>query len=261
MARQGNLRALFACAVIAAAAALVAPLPADASYAKRTLKLRSHGRDVKLFQRYLDRAGYRTTADGYFGRRTRAAERRFERSARLRVDGRATRRDQRKVRAVARARADQGSKTETTTAPVAPNPGDTATLAPDGRTAIAPDAAPQPVKDAVAAANRITRKPYRYGGGHGRWEDSGYDCSGAVSYALHGGGLLDTQLDSTGLESWGSKGPGAWITVYANSGHAYVVIAGLRFDTSGGSHGESGPRWRTTARSPNGYVVRHPAGL
>lgn len=184
--------------------------------------------------------------------------RRFERAADRKVDGKATRADQRLVRTAARAKARQGTATPQ---PPTTNPGVTATLAPDGRTAIAPESAPQPVKDAIAAANRITDKPYEYGGGHGRWEDSGYDCSGAVSYALHGGGLLNTQRDSSGLARWGKSGPGHWITVYGNSGHAYVVIAGLRFDTSGGRNGESGPRWRTTERSPKGYKVRHPAGL
>jgi hypothetical protein len=132
----------------------------------------------------------------------------------------------------------------------------------DGHTAIAPDSAPQEVKDVIAAANRITTKPYRYGGGHGRWEDSGYDCSGAVSYALHGGGFLSKPLDSTGFESWGQSGTGAWITVYANSGHAYAVIAGLRFDTSsGGSDAGDGPRWRTKTRPTSGYVARYPVGF
>ena len=102
-------------------------------------------------------------------------------------------------------------------------------------------------------------KPYRYGGGHGRWEDSGYDCSGAVSYALHGAGLLRRARDSSGFESFGDAGEGAWITLYAHGGHAYVVIAGLRFDTSG--RGEDGPRWRPEWRSGKGFVKRHPAGL
>ena len=132
-------------------------------------------------------------------------------------------------------------------------------MSPDGRTAIAPDSAPQQVKDAVAAANSITNKPYKFGGGHGSWEDSGYDCSGAVSYALHGGGLLTKPMDSGELESFGTAGKGQWITVYANSGHAFVVIGGLRFDTSG--TGEDGPRWRTETRSTSGYVVRHPDGF
>jgi hypothetical protein len=115
------------------------------------------------------------------------------------------------------------------------------------------------VQQAVAAANRITDKPYRYGGGHGRFRDSAYDCSGAVSYVLHGSGLLRRSRDSSGLMSWRRRGPGRWITVYANHGHAYMVIAGLRFDTSG--RGERGPRWRTEARSPRRYVARHAGGL
>jgi peptidoglycan hydrolase-like protein with peptidoglycan-binding domain len=257
MARRGLLRA---CVAAAATVPLLLPTAADASYAKRTLERGSHGRDVKLLQRYLTRAGFRVGADGYYGERTAAAERRFERRARVRADGRATRRDQRLVRAAARNRAKR-ERTGGATGGSAPatNPGRTAVLAPDGRTAVAPDSAPQEVKDAIAAANAITRKPYRYGGGHGRWEDSGYDCSGSVSYVLHGAGVLSRPRASSGLESWGTAGRGRWISVYANSGHAYAVIAGLRFDTSGGGRGETGPRWRTRSRSARGYVVRHPA--
>jgi hypothetical protein len=129
----------------------------------------------------------------------------------------------------------------------------------DRRTAIAPLGAPEEVIRAVAAANRITRKPYKYGGGHGRWRDSGYDCSGTVSYVLHAAGLLKRARDSSGLMSYGKRGAGEWITVYAHGGHAYMVIAGLRFDTSG--RGERGPRWRLEPRSARGYVKRHPAGL
>ena len=142
------------------------------------------------------------------------------------------------------------------------NPSSRARISRDGRTATAPRNAPAAVKKAIWAANRITRKPYRYGGGHGRWEDSGYDCSGSVSYALHGGGLLRRPLSSGPFMRWGRPGRGRWITVYANSGHAYVVIAGLRFDTSSaGSGGGSGPRWRSRGRSSSGYVARHPSGF
>jgi hypothetical protein len=115
------------------------------------------------------------------------------------------------------------------------------------------------VQAAIAAANRITDRPYRYGGGHARVEDTGYDCSGAVSYALIGAALLDAPQPSGQLEAYGKPGAGRWITVYANAGHAYVVIAGLRFDTSG--RGEKGPRWRPQPRRPSGYVARHPSGL
>ena len=134
-----------------------------------------------------------------------------------------------------------------------------AAMSADQRTAVAPAGAPDEVVAAIAAANRITRKPYKWGGGHATWRDSGYDCSGSVSYVLHGAGLLRAARDSTGLMSYGSRGKGRWITVYAHGSHAYMVIAGLRFDTSG--RGEEGPRWRLEPRSGSGYVRRHPAGL
>ena len=149
--------------------------------------------------------------------------------------------------------------TPLTGAPLPPVPGAVAKLAADGRTAIPPAAAPQSVKLAIYAANKITRKPYRYGGGHRGFKDSAYDCSGSVSYALHGAGLVASPLDSSDFMRWGIKGPGQWITVFTNPGHAYVVIAGLRFDTSG--TGESGPRWRVVARSSRGYRSRHFVGL
>jgi cell wall-associated NlpC family hydrolase len=141
----------------------------------------------------------------------------------------------------------------------APAPMGRAVLSADGRTAIAPPDAPKAVRDAIAAANQIVGKPYLWGGGHGRWRDRGYDCSGTVSYALHGGRLLASPLASGALMSWGRSGAGRWITVYAHGGHAYAVIAGLRLDTSG--PGESGPRWRPQARSSRGFVARHPRGL
>jgi peptidoglycan hydrolase CwlO-like protein len=143
----------------------------------------------------------------------------------------------------------------------APVPGQTAQLGADGQ-AIPPAGAPAEVVAVIEAANRIEDLPYVWGGGHGSFEDSGYDCSGAVSYALHGGGLLDAPLDSTGLMSWGEAGPGEWITVYANPGHTYAIIAGLRWDTSG--TGGSGPGWSTSLEGYLGagsYAARHPSGL
>ena len=111
----------------------------------------------------------------------------------------------------------------------------------------------------IAAASQIAHKPYRYGGGHGRWDDSGYDRSGSVSYALHGGGLLDSPLDSSALMSYGARGKGRWITIYANPGHVFMVVNGRRFDTTG--RDERGSRWQWRARSTAGYSVRHPPGL
>jgi hypothetical protein len=134
-----------------------------------------------------------------------------------------------------------------------------AQISPDGRIAIPPASAPEPVKNAIYAANRITNKPYRYGGGHRRFHDSGYDCSGSVSYALRGGKFLKRPLHSRAFMNWGEDGPGQWITVYTNPGHAYVMIAGLRFDTSG--PGERGPRWRKSVRSSRAYSARHPEGF
>ena len=111
----------------------------------------------------------------------------------------------------------------------------------------------------IRAGNRIASAPYKYGGGHGTYHDSGYDCSGSVSYALHYAGLLRTPLDSTGFMSYGLPGPGRHVTIYANAGHAYMVVDHRRFDTSAVS--ETGSRWTFTHRSSAGYVARHPRGL
>jgi hypothetical protein len=128
--------------------------------------------------------------------------------------------------------------------------------------AIPPANAPPAVQSVIAAANRISTRPYKWGGGHGAWASSGYDCSGAVSYALHGGGFLDSPMDSRGLKRWGEWGRGSWITVYTNRGHAYAVIAGLRWDTSGNRRGVSGPRWHRSRRPATAgrYAVRHAPG-
>jgi septal ring factor EnvC (AmiA/AmiB activator) len=152
--------------------------------------------------------------------------------------------------------ASEGGEATTGEMPAPLNPGQEAQVISESE-ASAPASAPQAVKDVIAAGNAIATTPYIWGGGHGSFESSGYDCSGAVSYALHGGGFLESPLDSTGLETWGEPGPGQWITVYANSGHAWMVVAGIAFDTVGGP----GPRWHNPwVDSPEGFVVRHPAG-
>ena len=138
-----------------------------------------------------------------------------------------------------------------------PAPAGRAVIGPDGD-AIPPANAPLAVRAAIEAANNINDLPYVWGGGHGSFESSGYDCSGAVSFALHGGGWLSSPLDSSGLMVWGAPGGGPWVTVFAHSGHAYAVIAGLRWDTS--QTGGNGPRWSTEMVSSSGFVARHPPG-
>ena len=122
-----------------------------------------------------------------------------------------------------------------------------------------PAGAPAAVAQVMAAGNAIAGLPYLYGGGHGSFQANAYDCSGSVSYALAAAGLVTSPLDSTAFESWGEPGPGRWITVYANAGHAYMVVAGWRFDTV--ALAADGTRWTRVPRSSAGFVARHPAGL
>jgi hypothetical protein len=130
----------------------------------------------------------------------------------------------------------------------------------DGQ-AVPPPNAPAAVNAAIAAANHIAGRPYVWGGGHRSWTTHGYDCSGAVGFALHGAGLLETTMVSGQLAYWGLGGTGRWITVYANAEHVYMIVAGLRFDTRDDLPGVSGPRWHTEPVVPRGFAVRHPAGL
>ena len=164
---------------------------------------------------------------------------------------------------------DSTTTTTTTTttgvpgAPVGSPAGPTATILPNGKASIPPDA-PYAVVRAIQAANRIHRRTYIWGGGHRGFRAKGYDCSGAVSYVLHAAGLLSSPLVSGQLAWWGLPGPGTWITVYANKTHTYMVVAGLRYDTS--PRGEwvdqgRGPRWRFTLRTGYGFAIRHYAGL
>jgi cell wall-associated NlpC family hydrolase len=126
--------------------------------------------------------------------------------------------------------------------------------------ALAPPDAPEAVQKVINNANMIVGRPYVWGGGHASFYSYGYDCSGSVSYALFGGGLIPEPLTSGALEGWGEAGPGKWITVYANAGHTFMEIAGLRWDTVGDARG-TGPRWHLMPNSSAGFVVRHPPGL
>jgi hypothetical protein len=137
-------------------------------------------------------------------------------------------------------------------------PGFTATM--QGPYAVPPPAAPPQVQAAIAAGNRITGLPYRHGGGHGNPYDNAYDCSGAASYILQAAGALDGPRPSSGFLSYGERGKGDWISVYARKGHVFLVVAGLRFDT-GWTNGSKGPQWTTRSRPAKGYRIRHPEGL
>lgn len=235
--------------VVALAGTLATTAETHAAFGDRALRRGIYGHDVRVLQGWLTRLGFTTKVDGRFGRATGRNVRAYERREGLRVDGRVSRRQALGIR--------NRIERPAPTTPLAATP--TATLAPDGRTAVAPAGAPPAVQAAISAANRLTNRAYRYGGGHHSVEDSAYDCSGAVSYTLIGAGLLDAPLPSSNLIAYGEAGSGQWITVYAHGGHAFVVIAGLRFDTSG--RGEEGPRWRAEPRSGAGYTVRHPSGL
>jgi cell wall-associated NlpC family hydrolase len=125
--------------------------------------------------------------------------------------------------------------------------------------ALPPIESPEPVHQIIDAGNSIARTPYLWGGGHGKWLDKGYDCSGSISYALAFAGLLNAPLDSGRLMGWGKPGPGKWITIYTNPTHVYMVVAGVRFDTSGTR--VTGSRWQSTMRPGGGFVARHPQGL
>jgi len=239
-----------ACLAVGSATVPVADAAAaKGAFGQRPLKQGMHGRDVRVLQDFLTRAGFRTAVDGQFGRFTARRVRSWERRAERRVDGRVSRPDARALRATV--------ESSSVAAPRAAA-GDKAVVRADGL-AVAPASAPPAVKAIIAAGNRIAKKPYRYGGGHGRWEDSGYDCSGSLSYAFHGAGMLDQALDSSGFMRWGEAGKGEWVTIYAQPSHAYMVIAGLRFDTSG--RASQGTRWQEDMRSASGYTVRHPDGL
>jgi cell wall-associated NlpC family hydrolase len=246
---------------LVAALAVAVALPAEASarsYGSRTLKVGAHGSDVKKLQRYLGAAGHRVTRDGSFGPRTARALKATEAELELRSDGVATRREQRAIRTAVK---DPGPGGAAYVPPPPEDevvPGAKGTVTADGF-AVPPESAPQVVKDVIAAGNAIATTPYKWGGGHGNWDDTGYDCSGSVSYALHGGGLLDSALVSGDFARWGAPGVGRWITLYANGGHVYMVVAGMRFDTSARSR--SGSRWTMEQRSSDGFSVTHPKNL
>ena len=241
-------------------------------FGQRTLRPGMKGGDVQTLQENLARLGFNISADGQYGPATLAAVKSFQKTEDLKVNGLLTRHDAAVMRKVLVANAAEltgGAEANPALPPPVqppanPNPpatapGDKATINGDGM-AVAPASAPQAVKDVIAAGNKIAKLPYRYGGGHNAsFQDTAYDCSGSVSYALHGANLIDSPLPSGDLESWGQGGTGSWVTVYANEGHAFMTVAGLRFDTSGRQ--QDGTRWHSSSRSSSGYTVVHPTGL
>jgi peptidoglycan hydrolase-like protein with peptidoglycan-binding domain len=236
----------------------------------RILRPGMHGHDVRVLQAYLTVDGYATTVDGDFGPSTKSSVVSWQTANDVMANAIFTYADSRKLREdVAKVESSPKSVTNPTT-PTATTPGATATIDSAGN-ATAPASAPQVVQEMITAANSIDNKPYIYAGGHATWNAPGYDCSGAVSFVLHAAGLLSSSEDSTGLESFGSSGKGQWVTIYANAGHTWIVIAGLAFDTAHWgptAPAGSGPRWLIKADATanlddgtGGYTVRHPSGL
>ena len=248
----GTVKALRAIAAQRAEARQGAPAGGAGVGAKhlgdRTLRKGMQGHDVRVLQDYLSRAGYPTPIVGIFGPETLANVKAFQKAHGLTADGVVGASTVTALRSMGDSAGNSG-------APVAAPTGH-ATVRSDG-TAVAPSDAPQVIKDVIAAGNRIATKPYVWGGGHASWNASGYDCSGSVSYALHGAGLLSSPLVSGDFGSWGSSGHGRWITIYSNAGHVFMTVAGIRFDTSGANPS----RWQTDMRSSAGYAISHPTGL
>ena len=220
------------------------------------------GRDVRELQTYLRRAGdkHAPTPSGEFGKQTVSAVKRFEAKQKRTVDGIADAGDVYALRVAVGQDASPGGSGDPVAGdvPASLTPGSKARVTAAG-IAIAPENAPIEVQKVIAAGNKIAFKPYLWGGGHGKWVDSGYDCSGSVSFALRGAKLISSPEASYGFFGYGKAGKGEWITLYTNSGHIYMTVAGIRFDTSG--RGNNGSRWQSEMRSSSGFKIRHPSGL
>ena len=250
----------------AALACALAPGAAQAGLGDRVLRLGDRGADVRALQGYLDAAGYTLTQTGRYDRPTRGKVQAFQNDYGLPATGVVTRRVAKMIRITATAPPGYGGTAFDPNPPRASGPvpadlkivpGNRAKVLPDG-TAAAPANAPDEIKRVIASANEIAKLPYKWGGGHAKWRDSGYDCTGSVTYAFRTT-FRRGRFPTFGYSNWGLPGPGRWVTVYANSGHVYAVIAGLRYDSSGLRI--AGSRWTSQQRSSASFVARHPPGF
>ncbi|MDQ6916011.1 MAG: peptidoglycan-binding protein [Actinomycetota bacterium] len=249
------------------AAGLSAPAAAEAKLGDRVLKLGYHGTDVRALQGYLDAAGYRVRETGRFDRDTRASVRWFQTDVGLAPTGVVTTRVAQALVRTATAAPGTGGGTmfqKPAAHPAGPTPAGL-TVVPGNRAkvmsnglAAAPANAPAEVKAIIASGNEIAKLPYKWGGGHGSWTDTGYDCSGSTTYALRTT-FRKGPSPTFGYDSWGVRGVGQWVTVYSSSYHVFMIVAGLRFDTSGLR--EAGSRWTASDRSMGDFSLHHPAGF
>jgi peptidoglycan hydrolase-like protein with peptidoglycan-binding domain len=261
--RSPSARVLWALPAVVALTLALTPAVSRAAGAPspfhRVLRMGDHGSDVRALQQMLTQVGIATNTDGQFGSGTKASVQHFQVAAQLSPPSGTV--GVHTAQTLQKWVADGTSASHASSAHAVPRTtsGDKATLV--NGLAVAPADAPAVVKQVIAAANSIATTPYEYAGGHGSWNSSGYDCSGSVGFALHGGGLLSQTEDSGQMESYGLPGAGQWITLYANAGHVYAKIAGLYFDTAAQSSSNNQDRWSTQRISPaEGFVVRHPRG-
>jgi peptidoglycan hydrolase-like protein with peptidoglycan-binding domain len=261
-----HIRVMRRAAAVSTLALALLPGVAHAGLGDRVLRLGSKGSDVRALQGYLDAAGYTIDQTGRYDRATRGRVQSFQNDFGLSATGVVTPRVAKMIKVTATAAPGYGGTAYDPNPPRASGPvpanlkvvsGSRAKVLADG-TAAAPADAPDEVKRIIASANEIAKLPYKWGGGHSVWNDTGYDCSGSTTYALRTT-FRRGRYPTFGYSTWQLPGPGQWLTVYASSYHVYMVVAGLRYDTSGLR--VAGSRWTTQSRSNSGFVARHPAGF